>query len=426
MAGSEKYDNNWRHEDIPCPKCSTQIRYYDTEGSSYYACPNCHTYFKQDGDEKPQIIREFNSRFAVEQLLPIGRSGYLDKKKFKVIGYICKWEPKENIYWTEYMLYHPGDDDYSVLAEINEEWYLIWKAERQDFDPVNKNTLSPEYVIYENEYQREYYFYAGYYFHVQYARGEFDTDILDDDGNLRVEEYMALPHMLVSERKKLELSWYRGRNMLTSEINRAFNLNLATSEELRHRKREKFFERWNLTRNFSAVVVLIMLAALWLIGVAKPAKRLAYVQYNEAASPTYWDSIQVLSGGQVTIDGPAAVNFKFTTNLYNKWTELAVTMVNTETGKIYEFTKVIEYYTGNEGGESWSEGDREAEAVISRVPSGTYQINIYPTMEIKDDWTLSMEVEQNTTLYSNFILCFVLILIYPALQLFVKDIYDDH
>lgn len=427
MAEELKESNGWRYNEIHCPSCSETIRYFDTAGSSYYACDNCHTYFKQDGDEPTQIIRTFAASNAVPPNIPIGTGGFLRSKRFKIVGYIYKWDSNEDVYWREYMLYNPQDDDYHVLAEHEGDWYLVWKSEKQDYEVEMMGHGVPEYSITEHNPFKKYHLYTGYYFHVQYASGEFDTDVVDDEAKLRVEEYASPPDMIVSERKNNETTWYRGTYLPPSEVYRAFNLytNIPADKRIRtNMKRDQFFERWPLVRNTAFAIALLLVLACGALNIFKQPKKLIEVEYNPSQSQVFWQNTKVLEGGRITVDGPAAVHFRFGTNVYNKWLDLAVTMTNTKNGKAYEFSKVVEYYAGYEGGEHWTEGSQEANAVLSHVPSGTYQINIYPTFEAADSLFLVMEVQQDPIIYSNLWICLALVLVYPTFQWIKKDFYE--
>jgi hypothetical protein len=427
MIDYQKDPNGWRYEEINCPSCSDKVKSFDTEGSAYFACANCQTYFKQDTDKPAQIIRTFLESNAVPPNITIGTGGFLRGKRFKVTGYIYKWDANEDVYWREYLLYNSEDEDYHVLAEHEGDWYLVWKADKQDYEVEVSGYGVPEYSVTEQDPYKKYYLYTGYYFHVQYAVGEFDTDIVDDEAKLRVEEYVAPPEMIVSERKEGVTTWYRGTYLPPSEVYRAFNLytNVPADKKIRsNMKREQFFERWPLIRNAAFAIALLLALASGTLHILKEPKKLIEVEYNPSQSQAFWQGVKVLDGGRITVNGPAAVHFRFGTNVYNKWLELAVTMTNTKTGKSYEFSKVIEYYAGYEGGENWTEGSQEANAVLSRIPSGTYQINIYPTFEAADSLFLVMQVEQDPTITSNLWLCLALVLAYPVFQWIKKDFYE--
>ena len=59
------------------------------------------------------------------------------------------------------------------------------------------------------------------------------------------------------------------------------------------------------------------------------------------------------------------------TNLDNNWLGLNMTLVEKATGKAWLAQTEVAYWHGNDGGESWSEGDRERELVLRDLPAGT-------------------------------------------------------
>jgi hypothetical protein len=103
-----------------------------------------------------------------------------------------------------------------------------------------------------------------------------------------------------------------------------------------------------------------------------------------------------------TLDHQSALEIDLVATLANQWLELPVSLVNEQTGQGFEFTKNIEFYSGVESGESWSEGSRNADAVLSRVPAGRYHLNFYPFTEQGVAPELQVTVQANPALPSNF------------------------
>jgi hypothetical protein len=70
-----------------------------------------------------------------------------------------------------------------------------------------------------------------------------------------------------------------------------------------------------------------------------------------------------------------------------------------------------------EDGESWREGDRSANAVISGLPAGRYHLNLYPSPEAGlGDTELVLELEQHTGFASNVVLILLLMSVLPLYQ----------
>ena len=126
---------------------------------------------------------------------------------------------------------------------------------------------------------------------------------------------------------------------------------------------------------------------------------------------------RVMVSPSFTVAHQSTLDIDLVATLSNQWLELPVSLVNEQTGQGFEFTKNIEFYSGVESGESWSEGGRNASALLSRIPAGRYHLNFYPFTEAGVRPTIKVRVTANPTLWSNFFICLLLILLYPAFQL---------
>lgn len=70
-------------------------------------------------------------------------------------------------------------------------------------------------------------------------------------------------------------------------------------------------------------------------------------------------------------------------NLQNNWIAADVALVNDAAGIVLEDSIELSYYSGTEGGESWSEGSRDHALWYSHVPSGKYVLRIDPAVDPK-------------------------------------------
>jgi hypothetical protein len=96
---------------------------------------------------------------------------------------------------------------------------------------------------------------------------------------------------------------------------------------------------------------------------------------------------------------------------------VGVTLINTRTHQEYNFDIGVEYYAGYTDGESWSEGDRDAEKIISALPIGTYQMVLQPYRENYSSVNeFDLTVVQDVPIWSNFWVAMALIILFPGIQ----------
>ncbi|MBH8569750.1 DUF4178 domain-containing protein [Microvirga sp. STS02] len=393
---------------LDCPECHTSITYYDVTGSEYYACPNCHAYFRWSGEETPEVFGNYKDAPKTSPVLPLGTLGILDGALYRVVGVVSRCEANHRQYsWREYQLFQPETGRYVQLAEYNGHWTLIWAASH--LDKNREDFKLADFKLF-NKYQPR----------INWALGEFDWDIERDD-TLNVAEHINPPRLLVQERRGKEQQWYRGRHVAPDELASAFNISRSS---LPHQEGTGAVEPapgsnshsalWTLTGILTAALVLIQLVlAVRTTSVLSQTIQVAPDTTATAAPGTG----RVLVSPSFTLDHQTALDIELNATLSNQWLELPVSLVNEQTGRGFEFTKNIEFYSGVEGGESWSEGSRSADAVLSRVPAGRYHLNFYPFTEKGVTPEIRVNVWADPALPSNFFVVLGLILLVPGLQL---------
>lgn len=91
--------------------------------------------------------------------------------------------------------------------------------------------------------------------------------------------------------------------------------------------------------------------------------------------------------------------------------------MNDKTGAEINFEKGVEYYHGFSDGESWEEGSKETELIISRVPKGRYHLNIFPSFGIETvNRSYTISVVSDVPMWRNFIIVACLMALYPLIM----------
>ena len=405
---------------LACPECGTFITYYDVEGSEYYACPSCHAYFKYSGETKPKVLGNYKSVPPPELgLLPIGITGTLAGQPCRVVGLVERAELARNgklqYRWLEYQIYQPVTDDYAQLAVFKGHWTVIRPAKRtyrvDDAKTRHASVSQPDatYRLY-NRYQTG----------VVWAVGEFDWNIEGDD-QLRFAEYISPPTMLIQERNKDRETWYRAEHIEPRAVAAAFNVkpgDMPAQDGVGAVQPDAVRATIPaLTLLTGLALSLLLLAQVLLINRHPPTTLLSenlQVVADTAAAP---GTGRVLVSPSFTLGHQAALEIDLTATLSNQWLELPVSLVNEQTGQGFEFTKNIEFYSGVESGENWSEGSRDADAVLAQVPAGRYHLNFYPFTEAGPAApAIVVRVVADPALWSNFFIVFCLLLLYPLYQ----------
>ncbi|MBN8826217.1 MAG: DUF4178 domain-containing protein [Spirosoma sp.] len=400
---------------LNCPKCQTEITYYDVAGSSYYGCPNCHAFFQYEYEKSPYILTAF-SNSASPVVLPIGTEGYLNSQFVRVVGFIHKREAGTTYDWVEYMLFQK-DGRYCQLAEYDGHWMFI--------EPTGK--MYQDQANFVQTEERQYKIFSRYKAEVINAVGEFDWNLLNDE-QLTISEYIQPPYMVVHEQDQQRSDWYKARYVKRSELATAFGMaekSLPPSVgvgaiEPSDANQEAWRATWAIT-GLALVLILVMQVVLMIV---RPSKELINQSYD--TQPDSAGVSKPIITPSFDVQGPTSLLIDLSANnLTNHWLELSITLMNEKSGRVYEVSKSLEYYEGVESGESWTEGSRTEEAILSRVPSGRYHMNIYPVSEKNQTISYAVRVRQNKGLGSNLVLFVLLLAIYPIIQVFRRSSFES-
>ena len=403
---------------LDCPSCGSSITYYDVEGSEFYVCPSCHAYFQWTGEQTPKLFGKYDQAPRTPPTLPIGAVGTLFGRTYRVVGVVSRREAKHAQFsWREYQLFQAATGQYAQLAEFDGHWTFIWAAGSHDDD--HEEYKLADFKLF-NKYQPR----------VNWALGEFDWDIERDD-TLHVTEHIKPPYLLVQERRGNKNEWYRGRHVGPDAVADAFQLSRSamppqagTGAVQPGPGSESTSALWTLTGFVLAALLVVQLVLVARTGKPLLSQNIQVEADTTASAPP--GTGRVLVSPSLTLDHQAALEVDLTTALSNQWLELPVSLVNEQTGQGFEFTKNIEFYSGVEGGESWTEGSRNADAVLSRVPAGRYHLNFYPFTEAGPAAPgIDVRVTADPPLWSNFFIVLLLLLIYPTWQFFRRANHEN-
>lgn len=343
-------------------------------------------------------------------ILPIGSEGYLMGQMVRVVGYMHRKEQGTRYDWREYMLLLP-DKTYAQLAEYQGHWTYI-------------RPLAGTYVqygtggkrFYVDVGERQYRLYNKYKPETLLALGEFDWNVLDDD-KLTVSEYINPPYSLTGEEDGKRTDWYKGNYLTPKQVATAFGLtaaDLPATVGTGAAEPPYSQEKWEAVLAFTGMALVVLICVQLLLMVFKPSDVLLKTNFTAEREPgSTANQFKPVVTASFTVDGPAALAIDLSVDVDNQWVELPISVVNETTGQSFELTKVIEYYHGRDGGENWTEGSRTDDAELSRIPAGRYHVNLYPIAEGMQTVTGSVQIVQNPTIFSNFLIITSFLFLYP-------------
>lgn len=341
--------------------------------------------------------------------LPLGSKGKLEDQAVEVIGFLVKQCKVDGIAydWREYLL-AAEHGSYRWLTEYNGHWNI---ADVLSNPPATSGIIEVDVVRYGGQAFKH--FATTQAAEVIQVAGEFTWRVRRGETN-RVVDYVAPPLMLSRESTASDLSWSQGLYVAPAVIRDAFKLSASLPEPIgvyanqpnpwdeTHRRVCRLF--WKL-----ALLAVLLQVFFVLVAGGKPLLR------QELAFSPQLAGESVVTGEFEVRDKPRKLTVRNTTTLDNNWIGLEMMLVNKASGAAWPATRELSYYSGRDGGESWSEGSRDDEVVFRDVPPGTYYLTLDPDLApdkpvaVRD----TLEVLSGGAGWSNFVMVLIFLAIFP-------------
>ncbi|MEW6777413.1 MAG: DUF4178 domain-containing protein [Bdellovibrionota bacterium] len=346
-----------------CPLCRGLVPVWEPDFSESAVCPSCGASIDLES-EKPRAISKPPKPFTAKPLLPIGSQGTLRGKTWAVRGFIQASDQTGGYSWEEYYLRGEGDST-SWLVQENGHWAHLRPLPRSARKDSGKETATAEgksFRIFDLGKAR-----------AVRAAGEFDWRF-DYSEWTNETEYIDPPLVLSHESDSSGSEWLQGEYVDREEVRRGFPsasalppvMGIAPSQPSPWRAALPAL--WGWTGIFSAVIVAIQILTHatsrdeWIF-----AERFTFASTPEENTHTL--------GPFEFRGGLSNVRLDFEAPVDNSWLALDVSLFDEAAGKEYAFDMGVEYYSGYEGGEYWSEGGRNAHTFLPSIPDGTYKIS---------------------------------------------------
>ena len=393
-----------------CPSCGSPMQ---ARGQEIVAagCVACGAVV-DTSDENYQLISKALGQRDEKYTprLPLGSKGTLDGKPVEVIGFLVKQTRSAGIEydWREYLL--AGEHGtYRWLTEYNGHWNIADVLSRP---PVSSGAMELADVNWSGRKFRHFSTTASA--QVQQVAGEFTWRVRRGESN-RVVDYIAPPLMLSRESTDNDLSWSQGVYVEPAVIATAFGLKSPLPDPIgayanqpnpwaeTHRQVCKTF--WQLA------LVAIMLQLVFMLSGGGSLLLRESTEFLPARADETWNSREFMVS-----DKPRKLVVRHDTSLTNNWIGLDMTLVNKATGEAWPASREISFYSGYEGGESWSEGSRNDEVVFLDIPPGTYYLAVDPEMSPESPMPVrdTVEIKTGGTGWSNFVLLMIFLVAFPV------------
>jgi hypothetical protein len=358
---------------LACPNCNAPIELHAPD-ILRAACAYCsHLLDVQHGSLR---VLEKLARKAVPRI-PLGTKATFSEGTMTVIGFVERsaqiegeWYPFE-----EYLLYEPAIG-FRWLVNSDGHWSYV--------QPVAVGAVSFDgaHATYEGVKLK---LFSSAQLRVDTVVGEFYWQVKAGE-LVWAEDFVAPPAMLSRERSGNEENWSLSTYLEPGELTAA----LGDKPEFQFGSGTGVGANQPDPAGAAAVPLTLAFVALIVIGIIFAAIAPARDRYTSVASipagtftpPAATEPIADVNPPNVFFSEPFQlesgknVELGFRASLANNWAFVVASLVNVSTGDVVTVDASMEYYSGVDGGESWSEGKEYATEVVSPVAAGEYVLRL--------------------------------------------------
>ncbi|HEV7699472.1 MAG TPA: DUF4178 domain-containing protein [Pyrinomonadaceae bacterium] len=398
-----------------CPNCGGPLALVAPDKSERVTCPNCDSLLDVNQGNLTYLHALNPPPNAPDFVAPVGAEGtFPDGNTYKIIGAVVRSVTMEGVqyFWHEYLLYN-ATIGFRWLVHSDNHWNFV--------EPINpaEVTSAGMTVSYNGQTFKIFQDAPAV---VEYVKGEFYWRV-EQGETVRAIDYVAAPLMLSQEISQNEINWSLGKYMTNDEVEKIFGISglprpwgVAPNQPFTGR----FYYTWG-----ALPLLLLLVVAVFMIPLSGLTKTvldqqitLPPMQNATTAQAQFSQAFEIKGNNNVRITAAAPVD--------NSWADLDVDLVNDQNQEVESVNIPVEYYSGVDDGESWSEGGKETDATLSALPAGKYTLRVEGTWQ---NWQAQMpvtvKVEQGVNRGVNFCCAFLLLLLVPVLGFFRKFSFES-
>ncbi len=410
---------------VSCPHCGGALELRAPDRTERVGCPYCGALLDATrGELAPLADIAIRGKPPFELLIPLGAKGKLGGAERTVIGALRRSVTSEGkeYPWVEYLLYHPRDG-FEWLICSDKHWTHAKPI------PVGSAQEHRNSATADGRWFRK--FQAGLAM-VTAVIGECYWKVRAGE-SADTADFIRPPELLSRERAAFdgakEINWTLGTYLTPAEVRAAFALpkalpapvGVAPNQPFRHAGIYKY--------------ALGLFAALCLFGcvvwASVPLKTI-HEQTFQLRGPAPVAPPNPDPAAPPAPPAPATPKEQvFFTELFELkprrnvrvtvvapnmtgWLVVEGDLVEQATGQVQPFLLPLEYYTGVEDGEAWTEGSKRSSTYVSAQPGGKYSLKLEVDREQVRDEPLTVTVEQGASNGGLWFLTLLVLGVLPA------------
>ena len=389
---------------LNCPTCGAAIELQAAGQTMRALCGHCGSLLDTSHPQLKCIEQTIAAQPTL--IIPIGQRGRFDGVDYACIGFVRR-KDWEGYSWQEYLLFNPfAGFRWLVAYDGHWSWITLLQEEPRIVDSL---------PVHDGEGYR---LFASGSATVTEVWGEFYWAVRLGELTY-LSDYIAPPNILSSEQypELTEVTWSQGHYLEPEMVFSAFGLTGPPRERAgTYLNQPNPHAEKGRTLRWLLPVFGILWLLISLVSAGTKANESAFREvFTFDLSGT--NKTRVSAPFRIAGSHPQSLQFDFITPVNQSWVELDVDLVNTQTKAVRELSLGAEYWSGNDEGEYWSEGNQQATELIPAVEPGEYRL----VMDIDGSPELGqaefrLEITRDVMIWSNVLLGLVLLFAYPLFR----------
>ncbi len=398
-----------------CPQCAGAIALAAPDQAERVACQHCGALLDVR-DNALAFLVSLKPLVRPPQL-PLGSEGLLDEVRWRVIGYMVRSVVFEQVRypWEEYLLYAP-ERGFSWLTCSDGHWSLVTAVAAGKVEVRGDGSAVCDGVTFKRFQSAEATvdeLCGEFYWKVEVGERALTQDFVSPPQSLSLEQSISGDG---ESRQAREVNASLGRYLFREEISDAFSAT-ALAAPVGVGPNQPYFGP-QLTRWWLAFAVVLVLGWLTLQG----STRQLYEQRFTIDLASKESPKRIEFTDPLPFEPRKNVRISLQADVRNGWVGLDGDLFNVDSGLVAPFYVEAGYWSGVEGGESWSEGSRTQDVHLSAVPAGNYAMHLAFDGQAPGPQpvAVTVRVEQGVRRIVPFLLALVAISLGPLLAIVAR------
>lgn len=354
---------------VNCAHCNALIKAPYFPFVRQFICEKCHTLNKFTKEMKWEATYHLTKyKFPEITRIAIGTVLFIKGIDYIVIGTVIK-KDNNGYQWQEFTMYCRDDGSFCYLSVYNGNFMLTHEIADS---PVLADPVADELTYQSKGYR----LYNSYNVTIQWGEGvvfdEFDENIKSP----LCYDYIAPPHLIAFEcYDNKNTTCYKGVYISRKELkkhNPSINLPLKYGVGMIEPASKYNATSVGIAGAFMGILLLLVHIVMDITGM--PSKVVLENNYHFADSLK--STIEIVSDTFSVTNFRSNVTIEVDGYFNNNWISLDYTLVNAVSGNEYSTGKDMEFYSGMDGGDSWTEGSKKYTHLFTAVRRGKYFLNL--------------------------------------------------